>query len=281
MTSPFSVLLPVYHRDDPVHLARSFASVTTGQDLIPAEVVIVRDGPIGPRLARLLESCVETAAVPVTVVPLERNRGLAYALHAGLEACSYEIVARQDADDISRPQRFAIQVPLVDQGLDIVGSAIQEFETDAEIDSPSDLGMVRRPPLTAEEIAHAIHFRSPFNHPSVVYRKSAVLAAGGYQDLPQMEDYWLFARMIGAGARAANVREPLVLYRVGAGAYARRGGMRLLRSELELQRRMHQRGLTSKTEYVRNAVLRGGYRLVPESLRRRAYRADAMRRHEP
>ena len=48
-----------------------------------------------------------------------------------------------------------------------------------------------------------------------------------------MEDYWLFARMIDAGARVANVAEPLVKYRVGAGAYARRGGWQLLRSEID------------------------------------------------
>jgi hypothetical protein len=88
-----------------------------------------------------------------------------------------------------------------------------------------------------------------------------------------MEDYLLFTRMVEAGARPANIAEPLVCYRVGAGAYARRGGRRLLRSELLLQRRFRQLGITSRAQFVRNVAVRGGYRLVPESLRRRAYRA--------
>jgi glycosyltransferase involved in cell wall biosynthesis len=286
MTTPFSVLLPVYHGDDPEHLRRSFASVTTGQTLAPAEVVVVRDGPVGPGLAATLAELRSASPVPVPLVELPRNVGLARALTAGLAECRYEVVARQDADDVSRPARFAAQVPLLAGsgargGLDIVGSAIEEFDSDDELDAAlagETVGMVRTPPLSASEISRAARFRSPFNHPSVVYRKSAVAAAGGYEDLPLLEDYWLFARMLAGGARARNVAEPLVLYRVGAGAYARRGGVRLLRSELELQRRMRGIGFTSVGQMVRNDVLRGGYRLVPEALRRGAYRADAKRR---
>jgi hypothetical protein len=118
-----------------------------------------------------------------------------------------------------------------------------------------------------------IRFRDPFNHPTVVYRRSAVQASGGYTDMALMEDYLLFARMVDAGARPANLAEPLVCYRVGAGAYARRGGGALLRSELAVQRRFRRLGITTRREYLRNVVVRGGYRLVPESLRTIAYRA--------
>lgn len=266
----FSVLLPVYHRDFPAFLRRAFRSVTTEQTLMPDEVVIVRDGPVGPELGQTLDELVATSPVPVVVVELAENVGLARALEQGLEHCSYEIVARMDADDISRPERFGVQVPLVVGGLDIVGSAIEEFA-----DEPGHggrTGVVRTPPLTGEAINRGARFHSPFNHPSVVYRRSAVAAAGGYQDLALMEDYWLFARMLQAGARAQNVAEPLVLYRVGAGAYARRGGWRLLRSELRLQRRMRRAGFTTRAQLVRNVAVRGGYRLIPEALRRRMYR---------
>ena len=63
-----------------------------------------------------------------------------------------------------------------------------------------------------------------------------------------------------------------MLYRVGAGAYARRGGMPLLRSELALQRRFRQLGLTTRGQYARNVAVRGVYRLVPEGVRKVAYR---------
>jgi hypothetical protein len=122
------------------------------------------------------------------------------------------------------------------------------------------------------EIRRVIRFRDPFNHPTVVYRRSAVLAAGGYTDMALLEDYLLFTRMVEGGAVPANIAEPLVYYRVGAGAYARRGGADLLRSEIRLQRRFRQLGITSRTEFARNVAVRGGYRLVPEGVRKVAYR---------
>ncbi|WP_129339758.1 glycosyltransferase [Cellulomonas endophytica] len=268
MSDPaFSLLLPVYAGDDAAHLARALRSCTAEQTLPPDEVVLVQDGPVGPALADVLDRArAGGLGVPVRWVPLERNVGLARALEAGLAVCAHDVVARADADDVSRPGRFAAQVPLVAAGLDLVGSAIQEFATE---EAP---GLVRVPPLDAVAIARYARLHSPFNHPSVVYRRSAVRAAGGYQDLPLLEDYWLFARMVAAGARVANVPEPLVLYRVGAGAYARRGGLRLLRSELVLQARMRRAGVTTMPQLVRNVVVRGVYRLLPEAVRRTGYR---------
>ena len=99
-----------------------------------------------------------------------------------------------------------------------------------------------------------------------------MLEAGGYADLRLMEDYLLFTRMVTGGAVPANLADPLVYYRVGDGAYARRGGTALLRSELALQRRFRELGLTTRRQYLRNVALRGGYRLVPESVRKVAYR---------
>jgi glycosyltransferase involved in cell wall biosynthesis len=261
------LLLPTYHADDPDHLRRAFASAVDEQVRKPAEVVLVRDGVVPPRLQSLIDELAAGSPVPIRVIALDSNIGLGHALDAGLSACSHEVVARMDADDVSMPERFAVQIPLLEEGYDLVGSALLEFaEHEDEI-----VGR-RIPPLGQDEICTWSRFHDPFNHPTVVYRRSMVQAVGGYQDLPLMEDYWLFARMIEAGARVANVAEPLVKYRVGAGAYARRGGWRLLRSEIELQRQFRSSGFTTRSQYLRNLAVRGGYRLVPESLRRLAYR---------
>ncbi len=172
-----------------------------------------------------------------------------------------------DADDVSVPDRFEKQLPLIEAGADIVGSGLWEFG--ASIDD--NVGR-RTPPTDPDEIRRVVRFRDPFNHPTVVYRRSAVLAAGGYADMALMEDYLLFTRMVVGGAVPANLAEPLVHYRVGDGAYARRGGTQLLRSELALQRRFRELGLTTRWEYLRNVAVRGGYRLVPVGVRKVAYR---------
>jgi hypothetical protein len=171
-----------------------------------------------------------------------------------------------DADDISLPHRFAVQLPLMESA-DLVGSGLLEIGTGLD-----DVVGRRTPPTDPADIVARARFADPFNHPTVVYRRELVRAVGGYGDFAVMEDYLLWAKMILAGARVANVAEPLVGYRVGAGAYARRGGLRQLRAELGLQRRFREIGFTSSAQYVRNVVVRGGYRLVPEAVRRRAYR---------
>lgn len=271
----FCVLLPVYRGDDAAFFRRAVASVTVDQSLRPAELVVVVDGPVGPALTAALDDLGAgrlASGVPVRFVPLPENVGLARALEAGLAACRHEVVARADADDVSLPQRFERQVPLVADGLDLLGSAITEFESDE-----TRPGVTRTLPTTASEIAEMARFRDPFNHPSVVYRRSAVAAAGGYEHLDKMEDYWLFARMVAAGARVANLAEPLVLYRVGAGAYGRRGGSGMLASELRLQWRFLRSGFTTPAQFVRNVAVRGGYRFVPAGLRKAAYRVMIRR----
>jgi glycosyltransferase involved in cell wall biosynthesis len=205
--------------------------------------------------------------MPVVHLALPANVGLGPALDRGLAASSHEIIARMDADDVSVPERFERQVAVIEAGADIVGSGLLEFGA-----SVDEVVGRRTPPTDPDEIRRVIRFRDPFNHPTVVYRRSAVLAAGGYTDMALLEDYLLFTRMVEAGAAPANLAEPLVYYRVGAGAYARRGGTALLRSELRLQRRFRDLGITSRTEYLRNVVVRGGYRLVPEGVRKVAYR---------
>ena len=265
---PFALLLAVWGGDDPEFLRAAFTSSVQEQTRRPDQVVLVQDGPVPDELAGTIAELVATSPVRVDHVVMEHNVGLGPALDAGLAASDHEIVARMDADDVSLPERFERQLPLVEAGADIVGTGLLEFGA-----SPEDVVGRRTPPTDPAEIRRAIRFRDPFNHPTVVYRRSAVQAAGGYTDMALMEDYLLFARMVDAGARPANLAEALVCYRVGAGAYARRGGRALLRSELAVQRRFLHLGITTRTQYLRNVVVRGGYRLVPEALRRVAYRA--------
>jgi glycosyltransferase involved in cell wall biosynthesis len=269
----FSVLLPVYRGDHPEHLTAALRSTVHEQTRMPSELVLVRDGRVPDALQRAIDELLAQTPVPVVYLPLDTNIGLARALERGLAAASHDVIARMDADDVSVPIRFEKQLPLIEQGADIVGSALFEFAGDI-----GNVVQVRVPPLDPQWIRSASRFRDPFNHPTVVYRRSAVRAAGGYQDMHLMEDYLLFARMLACGAKPANLAEPLVYYRVSEGAYARRGGRDMLRAEIELQRRFRREGITTRVEYLRNVLIRGGYRLTPESVRRLAYRRLIARR---
>lgn len=267
MLEGFSLLMSVYAGDRPDYLQQSFRSVVHAQTRPPDDVVLVQDGPVGPELTEAITGLIHESPSPTALLALPDNVGLGIALDEGIAACGHDIVARMDADDVAVPTRFEVQVPLIEDGADLVGSALLEFGN-----SPEDIVGRRVPPLEPEAIVRYSRFHQPFNHPTVVYRRSAVQAVGGYRDLPLMEDYLLFSKMIAAGAKVANVAEPLVLYRVGDGAYARRGGVALLRSEWDLQRRLRASGFTTRWQFARNVVVRGGYRLVPERARRAAYR---------
>jgi len=271
MHEPFSLLLSVYDGDRPDFLSRAYRSAIKEQTVRPAEAIIVQDGPVRPELAGCLDELRASSPVPVTFLPLPANGGLGPALDAGLAAASYDVIARMDADDIAMPNRFEIQLPLIAQA-DIVGGGLIEF-----VGEPENAVGRRVPPIGSAQIRKYARMHDPFNHPTVMYRRSAVQAAGGYGDFPLMEDYALFARMLTNGARPVNVPEPLVWYRVGATSFKRRGGTGLLRSELRLQREFRRSGFISTAEYVRNVLIRGGYRLVPWWLRRAVYKPIVAR----
>jgi len=266
MHEPFSLLVSVYDGDRPDYLRRAFRSAVDDQTVRPDQAIIIRDGPVRDELAGCLDELRCSSPVPVTFIPLERNGGLGPALDRGVAASWFDVIARQDADDVSMPHRFEVELPLI-QDADIVGAGLLEFVNDID-----DIIGQRIPPTDPAQIQRYARMHDPFNHPTVVYRRRAVLAAGGYGELPLMEDYALFARMLAGGARAINVPEPLVYYRVGPEAFKRRGGTGLLRSELRLQREFRREGFTSTAEYVRNVAVRGGYRLIPWWCRRAVYR---------
>jgi glycosyltransferase involved in cell wall biosynthesis len=275
MAERFSLLMSVYGGDDPAYLEAAFRSVVHDQTRPPDDVVLVQDGPVPVPLAATIARLIDESPLPATLLQLPANVGLGPALDEGLAACASDIVARMDADDIALPHRFAVQVPIIEGGVDLLGSALLEFG-----DSPDDIVGKRVPPLEPADIVKYSRFHQPFHHPTVVYRRSAVQGAGGYRHLALMEDYLLFAKMIERGARVANVAEPLVLYRVGAGAYARRGGVAMAKSEWRLQRQLRELGFTTRVQFARNVAIRGGYRLVPEAVRTVAYRRLIARKGE-
>jgi len=264
----FSLLLPVYAGDRADFVRLAFESSVQQQTLPPSEVVIVQDGPVPAALAAELQHLVESSPVPVQLVVLPENRGLTAALNAGLAACAHEVIARMDADDVSVPERFARQWQLIEQGYDLVGTGMVEFDEDPA--APD--GAVRVPPVGAERIRAHARTHNPFNHPTMMYRRAALAAVGDYQPFGKMEDYWLGVRLINAGAKVENIAEPLVKYRVGAGAFGRRGGWQEARTEWRLQGELRRMGFVTRGQYLRNVVLKGAYRLMPAGLKRVLFR---------
>lgn len=263
----FSVLLSFYHRSDPQQLLAAVHSIAHSQTLPPHQIVLVQDGPVPATLTNTVTQLRDQLTIRLDHITIDHNVGLGPALNLGLNHCQHDIVARMDCDDLSLPERFEQQMPLILQGFHVVGTGILEYD-----DQHTDNTAVRTPITNPDDVATQMRLQQTVNHPTVMYRKSAVQACGGYPDFPHMEDYLLFARMAQAQTPMTNIPTPLVKYRVSDGAYARRGGWLMLKTEVALQRKFLNSGFTTPAQCGRNLLVRGAYRLIPEQLRKHLYR---------
>jgi glycosyltransferase involved in cell wall biosynthesis len=273
----FSVAMSVYKSDNAVHFDRALYSITTGQTRQPDEIVLIVDGPIGDDLNQVIAKY-ESGFPTLRVIRLAQNGGLGNALKLAVENASYDLIARMDSDDISVPVRFEQQLQCFaeQEDLDIVGGNISEF-----IGEENNIVAYRKVPKTNEEIYAYMQKRSPLNHVSVMYKKSAVLAAGNYMDLFWNEDYYLWIRMAENHCVMANTGTVLVNVRTGADMYKRRGGKRYFQSEKFLQKYMLQRKMISRSTYISNTTKRWILQcLLPNNVRGWAFRTFARSKRD-
>lgn len=256
---PISVVIPVYHKVPPDQFRTALESVRD-QTEPASEIVVVADGPLTPELDAVVDAF-DASPARLQVVRLAVNGGTAVGMQAGIEAATQPWIARQDADDVSLPERFERCRPLLESGrYDLVGGAMYEFEG-----TPDNVVAVRRMPETPQAIRRAVKSNNPINNPTIILRRSAVEAVGGVREVYLMEDYDLVARMIAAGSDAFNTQEPLVLFRTD-GMFTRRRGDRVAQAEREMQSTLHELGLVSRPRMVVNRVLRSLIRRLPSGL---------------
>lgn len=142
----------------------------------------------------------------------QENKGRATSLNIGIAAAKSDYIARMDADDIALPDRFQLQFDFLERHPEVglLGGSVELIKAAGRV-----LGAVRPPREDAEIKAIMLH-DNPMLHPTVVMRKSIVLAVGGYRKpLLDADDYDLFLRM-GEQTRIANLTETLVHYRIHA-----------------------------------------------------------------
>jgi hypothetical protein len=256
----YSVLMPLAPWEPPEQVAIALASLES-QTLPPTQVVVSCDGAPPTTLAAVLTA----NAMPLKLVIGPGGEGVGPVLARGLAHCRYELVVRVDADDISQPERCAIQVMWMHQhpAVAVMGSAITEF-----VDYPDQPISLRWVPTDGPSIARTAHSRNPLNHPSVILRRSAVLAVGNYRSVAGFEDYDLWLRLLAAhGSNAlANVQQPLVSARVGAAHLGRRHGMRYSLAEARFFYSCGQQALLPWWSVARNMLIRFPLRLMPSGL---------------
>lgn len=262
----YSVLMSVYEKEKPEYLKAAIDSILN-QTHQTNDFVLVCDGPLGNGLEDVIADFVKTAPGLFHIYRLSKNMGLAKALNHGIMQCKNEIIVRMDSDDISAPERAQRELQVMEeQGADIVGSNIIEF-----VDSIDQTIQERNVPETHKEIVQFAKKRSPFNHPSVVYKKSAVIDCGLYDDYQYFEDYNLWAVMLKKRYRGYNVQENLLYMRAGEEMYKRRGGLRYIRCIFRFENNLRRLGYINMVQFLFQSLSRSIISLVPNRLRKGVY----------
>lgn len=263
----FSVLISVYHREQPEFLETALASVFD-QTVRPDEVILVKDGPLTPDLDAIV-SQYATRYSTLKIIALSKNVGLGAALNEGLKHCSHKLVARMDSDDICKPDRFEKQLAVYacQPQLAAVGSWVDEFT-----DDPARLLSVRRTPCASKEISHFARKRNPLNHPTVMFRKDAIQQVGGYQPFFLFEDYYLWIRLLVNGFELYNIQESLLFFRSNPQMIARRGGLKYALSEWRFLRIMHKVKWINTCTLLTNGLTRFTVRIMPNAIRTLIYK---------
>lgn len=214
----YSVLMSVYKNDKDIYIKNAIESMIN-QTVMPKQYVVVVDGPVGMEIEKTITKYEQEYSDMFTIIRLKENRGLGNALNIGMKECRYELIARMDADDISLPQRCEKQLEKFESNpqLSILGTQIKEF-----VEEPSNIVSQRKVPITFKEIQKFAKRRSPFNHPTVMYKKSVITRLGGYPSLCRKEDLALFVLAVSKGVYSENLNESLLLYRTSNGNQKRR-----------------------------------------------------------
>lgn len=237
-----SVLLPFH--DSAETIADCIESILA-QSLTDFEIIAVNDFSKDASL-RILQQYKDNR---IRILDNE-SRGLVSALNTGLACCHAPLIARMDADDIMYPDRLVKQYRYMRQHHEIVLVATQarKFPEASVRNGYREYMRWQNSVLSSEDIRNQIYIESPFAHPSVMFRRDSVIAAGAYRHGGFPEDYELWLRLTQFGYRMEKLQEVLLDWRESNGRLSRvsenysRSAFDRIRAEyLSQDRRIHNK----------------------------------------
>jgi glycosyltransferase involved in cell wall biosynthesis len=203
-----SIVLPF--RDAGATLDDALRSVAA-QTLRNFECLMVDDGSLDSSSA----SARRLAARDARFRLLRTGGGLVQTLNAGCQVARAPLIARMDADDLAHPTRLERQLAALhaDASLSVISCLVEAFPAATVGEGMRRYAEWLNGLCTPAAIHAALFVESPIAHPSVVVRRSALSAVGGYRDCGGPEDYDLWLRLLLRGHRAAKVPEVLLSWR--------------------------------------------------------------------
>jgi glycosyltransferase involved in cell wall biosynthesis len=208
-----SVILPV--RNGAADLPKAIDTILA-QTFTDFELIVVNDGSTDGTAAVL-----DAIRDPRVRVVHQENAGLARALNCGISLARGRYIARQDHDDWAKPTRLEKQVTFMEANPDcaLLGTCAEIWVGDEPTQRVHDF------PAEDAALRFELLFHNPFVHSSVMMRRSALDAVGGYStDRARQppEDYELWSRLA-RRYKVANLPERLTIYREVPASASRTG----------------------------------------------------------
>ena len=200
-----SILLPIYNAE--AFLEKTLSSLTS-QTFTNFELIAINDGSTDGSL-KIIEEIAKTD--PRIFIYNQPNSGLIETLNRGLKLANCELIARADADDIYHPERLELQYRRMNERPEIVLLGARTVKIDSK---GRTLYQEFQPTIKSDILDDLAGGFGVIPHPVAMYRKSAVIQAGGYSPKAKYcEDVDLWTRLSEIG-EIANLSEHLVYYRV-------------------------------------------------------------------
>lgn len=194
-----TVLMPVYNAEK--HIAEAINSILA-QTLTNFEFIIIDDGSVDNSML-IVRSYQDPR---IKIIQNDRNMGISATLNKGIQLSSTELIARMDADDISYPDRLQQQYQYMIANPDcaLLSAWVRVVTEDKQL-AYFDC-------FNTDYQYYNLPFISPMYHPTVMYRRSAVLTVGGYTQ-QYAEDYALFWNL-SRYYKIHNIEQVLLDYRI-------------------------------------------------------------------
>lgn len=199
MEYALTVLLPVYNAAK--YLKQAIDSILE-QSFSNFELLIIDDGSSDDSV-----TIVKNYTDPrIRLVVNESNLGISATLNKGIELSTTELIARMDADDISYPGRLQLQYEYFQRFPDtaLLSTSVRVVAVDGK---PIESYIVNR-----DYVNYNLNFLCAFYHPTVMYKRSMLLAIGGYTE-KYSEDFDLWWR-ISRGYKLGHLEDVLLDYRL-------------------------------------------------------------------
>lgn len=195
-----TVVMAVYNGESTVREAIEGILQQSFKDF---EFIIINDGSTDGSIAILEEYKNKDNRI---ILVNQSRRGLTCSINYALKMAKGQYILRQDADDISMPERIKRQLEYIEKNnLDIVSSYTYL------VNKRGALLKTLKSPLGHSGIVRTLEKYNCILHPTLIFRKEATTSIGGFnEDFELAQDYDFYLRGILSGLKFGVIPEPLV-----------------------------------------------------------------------